>query len=68
MRPGEKHFENLHSVGTQFESVGPQLRVGRERVFSLLEHYFGAQRDNSLSDLIEGSLMLKYNNIKRSQE
>ena len=42
--------------------------AGAERVFSLLEHFFGSTRDGSLADLIEGSLMLKYNNTKRRKE
>ena len=32
-----------------------------ERVFSLLKTFFGSKQDNSLSDYIEGSLMLRYN-------
>jgi hypothetical protein len=33
-----------------------------ERVFSLLKHFFGDARDTSLSDLIQSTLMLNYNN------
>ena len=32
-----------------------------ERVFSLLEAMFGKTSDSALSDLIQGSLMLRYN-------
>ena len=32
-----------------------------ERVFSLLQAMFGSTRDASLSDMIQGSLMLRYN-------
>lgn len=37
-----------------------------ERVFSLLDNMYGSQRDHSLSDQIQASLMLRYNgrNIK----
>ena len=34
---------------------------GSERVFSLLEAMFGKERNASLADLIQGSLMLRYN-------
>ena len=33
---------------------------GSERVFSLLEAMFGKDQDASLSDLIQGALMLRY--------
>ena len=36
--------------------------------FSLLKYMFTDLRSTSLSDLIEGSLMLKYNNTKRATE
>ena len=36
-----------------------------ERVFSLLKAMFGDARASSLADLIEGSLMLKFNKAKR---
>ena len=39
-----------------------------ERVFSLLKAMFGDARASSLSDLIEGSLMLKFNKAKRKAE
>ena len=39
-----------------------------ERVFSLLKLYFGDDRSSSLSDLVEGSLVLKYNGTKRALE
>ena len=39
-----------------------------ERVFSLLKAMFGDARATSLSDLIEGSLMLKFNKAKRKAE
>jgi hypothetical protein len=39
-----------------------------ERVFSLLKAMFGDARASSLSDLIEGSLMLKFNKVKRKAE
>ena len=32
-----------------------------ERVFSLLEAMFGKERNSSLSDMLQGSLMLRYN-------
>ena len=32
-----------------------------KRVFSLLEAMFGKDQDMSLADLIQGSLMLRYN-------
>ena len=32
-----------------------------ERVFSLLKLFFGDDRDSSLSDMIQATLMLKYN-------
>ena len=32
-----------------------------ERVFSLLEAMFGKDQDMSLADLVQGSLMLRYN-------
>ena len=32
-----------------------------ERVFSLLESMFGADQDRSLGDMVQGSLMLRYN-------
>ena len=38
---------------------------GAERVFSLLKTMFGDARTSSLADLIEGSLMLKFNKAKR---
>ena len=42
--------------------------AGAERVFSLLKCMFPETRSLSLSDLVEGSLMLKYNNAKRAAE
>ena len=39
-----------------------------ERVFSLLKAMFSDARNMSLADLIEGSLMLKYNKAKRKAE
>ena len=39
-----------------------------ERVFSLLKAMFGDARASSLADLIEGSLMLKFNKAKRKAE
>ena len=39
-----------------------------ERVFSLLKAMFGDARASSLSDLIQGSLMLKFNKAKRKAE
>jgi hypothetical protein len=41
---------------------------GAERVFSLLKTMFGDARTSSLADLIEGSLMLKFNKAKRESE
>ena len=42
--------------------------AGAERVFSLLKNMFPKECNLSLADLIEGSLMLKYNNAKRAAE
>ena len=39
-----------------------------ERVFSLPKAMFGDARATSLSDLVEGSLMLKFNKAKRKAE
>ena len=39
----------------------PPTSAASERVFSLLEAMFGKDRDNALSDLIQGALMLRYN-------
>ena len=39
-----------------------------ERVFSLLKAMFGDARASSLSDLVQGSLMLKFNKAKRKAE
>ena len=39
-----------------------------ERVFSLLKAMFDDSRALALSDLVEGSLMLKYNKAKRAAE
>ena len=39
-----------------------------ERVFSSLKLMFGDARTMAMADLIEGSLMLKYNNAKRKAE
>ena len=36
--------------------------AGCERVFSLLEALFGKERNASLADMLQGSLMLRYNN------
>ena len=36
------------------------LDPASERVFSLLEAMFGKDQDASLSDLIQGALMLRY--------
>lgn len=38
--------------------------AGSERVFSLLEAMFGKERNASLSDMLQGSLMLRYNREK----
>ncbi len=32
-----------------------------ERVFSLLQNYFGSAQDHSLADYVEASLMMQYN-------
>ena len=37
-----------------------------ERVFSLLNNGFNAQQDSSLTDYLESSVMLRYNNAKRN--
>ena len=42
--------------------------AGAERVFSLMKAMFGDDRSLSLTDLLEGSLMLKYNKTKRKAE
>ena len=42
----------------------PPTSAASERVFSLLEAMFGTEQDRSLSDLIQGSLMLRYNKRK----
>ncbi len=39
----------------------PPTSAASERVFSLLEAMFGKDQDASLSDLIQGALMLRYN-------
>ena len=39
----------------------PPTSAASERVFSLLEAMFGKDQDNSLSDLIQAALMLRYN-------
>ena len=38
--------------------------AGAERVFSLLKLFFGPVRDSSLADVIQASLMLRYNERK----
>ena len=39
----------------------PPTSAASERVFSLLEAMFGKDQDAALSDLIQGALMLRYN-------
>ena len=39
----------------------PPTSAASECVFSLLEEMFGKDQDRALSDLIQGSLMLRYN-------
>ena len=39
----------------------PPTSAASERVFSLLQAMFGKTSDAALSDLIQGSLMLRYN-------
>ena len=39
----------------------PPTSAASERVFSLLEEMFGKGMDASLADLIQASLMLRYN-------
>ena len=39
----------------------PPTSAASERVFSLLEAMFGKDQDATLSDLIQGALMLRYN-------
>ena len=39
----------------------PPTSAASERVFSLLEAMFGKDQDSALSDLIQGALMLRYN-------
>ena len=39
----------------------PPTSAASERVFSLLEEMFGKDQDAALSDLIQGALMLRYN-------
>ena len=39
----------------------PPNSAASERVFSLLEAMFGKDQDASLSDMIQGALMLRYN-------
>ena len=36
-----------------------------ERVFSLLEAFFGSNQDMTLADFIQGSMMIRYNGTKR---
>ena len=42
----------------------PPTSAASERVFSLLQVMFGKDQDASLSDLIQGALMLRYNERK----
>ncbi len=39
----------------------PPTSAASERVFALLKTMFGKDQDASLSDLIQGALMLRYN-------
>ena len=42
----------------------PPTSAASERVFSLLQVMFGKDQDASLSDLVQGALMLRYNERK----
>ena len=42
----------------------PPTSAASERVLSLLEGMFGKDQDNNLSDIIQGGLMLRYNERK----
>jgi hypothetical protein len=42
--------------------------AGAERVFSLIKILLGNNKDTALADHIRGSIMLRYNNIKRASE
>jgi hypothetical protein len=39
-----------------------------ERVFSVLKRLFGETRSQTLADMVEGSLLLNFNNAKRRSE
>jgi hypothetical protein len=39
-----------------------------ERVFSVLKRLFGETRSQTLADMVEGSLLLNFNNVKRRSE
>lgn len=66
LRFWSKHRANLPTWAKAAQivfSLSPSS-AGCERVFSLLKHMFGEQRDSSFADQIEVALMLAYN--KRS--
>ena len=47
-----------------FSRTARTTSAASERVFSLLEGMFGKDQDTSLSDIIQGALMLRYNERK----
>ena len=70
-----RHVATLTSVGSDITFLLrnerakivfaiPPTSAASERVFSLLEAMFGKDQDASLSDLIQGALMLRYNQRK----
>ena len=66
-----RKFPTWAKVASIVFSMTPNS-AGAERVFSFLKLMFGDTRTTALltalADLIEGSLMLKYNNAKRKAE
>ena len=56
----------MHEASTAAGNCG--VIYGEQHVFSLLKAMFGDARASSLADLIEGSLMLKFNKAKRKAE
>jgi hypothetical protein len=73
----QKNSEPWKSIASEVEAWSEAARIafamapnsaGAERVFSLLKILFGSNQDNALSNYIRGSIVLRYNNTKRTND
>ena len=58
-------LEEAASAGARL-SVPEKANISRKRVFSLLQNAFSKQQEAALEETVETSVMLRYNDNKRT--